>query len=289
VRGDDILEKVGDRSVHGLATWEVESLLSGPTGGHVTLHVAREGSKPRRRTFDVVRRSWTPDRPALSRVEGESVLKISCFAPGTAAEVAHLLSGLDKTRSLVIDLRENATGSFDEAARTAALFVSAGPLAELTGRHVAAKSFRAEPDQRIHESRLVVLADSTTAGAAELFASALRDGLARDSKDAGPKDASAKDAHAAKKDPGTRIVGEPTTGMAFSTQVVRLASGGALKLAVAKVRTLGGKALSPKGLEPDDRVFSMPEDGEHHSGADALLKRGLKLVAEMNAPPRAGA
>lgn len=276
VRGDDILEKVDDRSAHGLSLWEAESLLSGPAGSRVKLLIAREGAKPRRRTVVIVRQSWSPPLPSLSRVEGESVLKIPSFGPGTASEVAKLISPLDRTRALVIDLRENASGAFEEAARTAALFVSAGPLAELTGRRAAPKSFVAEPAQRVHQSRLVLLVDSSTGGSAELFASAIRDGLGRDVPSGTPA-------------APVRLVGEPTSGMAFTSQVVHLASGGVLKLAVAKVRTLGGKAISPKGLEPDDRVFSMPEDGEHKTGVDPVLRRGLKLLAEMTAAPRASA
>ena len=281
IRGDDILEKVGDRPVHALAIWEVESLLSGPSGRRIQLLVAREGAKPHRRTIDLVLRSWSPDPPSFSRVEGEGVLKIPAFAPGTSEKVAKILSGIDRSRPLVIDVRESAVGSLDEAARTAALFVPAGPLGELSGRRVATRSFRAEPEQRLHTGRLVLLVDSTTAGPAELFASAVRDGLARDG--ALTKDAKEGDGTAA------RLVGEQTTGMAFTTQVVHLATGGALKLAVAKVRTLGGKALSPKGLEPDDRVFAMPEDADHPAGPDPVLQRGLKLVAELTSPAHAGA
>lgn len=279
IRGDDILEKVGDRSVHNLALWEVESLLAGPAGGRVAVAFAREGGKPRRRSVEVLRRSWSPSEPALTRVEGESVVKIASFTPGTAEALAKILAGVERKRPLVLDLRDSASGTYEEAARAAALFVPAGPLAELSGRRVPARTFRAEPDQRAHESRLVLLIDSTTAGPAELFASAVRDGLARDAALPAPK----------KNEPAARLVGEPTIGMAFTQQVVRLASGGALRLAVAKVRTAGGKALSPKGLEPDDRVFSMPEDGEHRPAAvDPVLRRGLRIVAEM-APRAAGA
>jgi C-terminal processing protease CtpA/Prc len=64
---------------------------------------------------------------------------------------------------------------------------------------------------------------------------------------------------------------------------VPLSSGGALKLSVAKVRTASGRALSPKGLEPDDRVYPMPHDEGQPPPADLILQRGVKLLAEMAA------
>ena len=62
LKSDDVIEKIGDRPAHALGLWEVESLLSGKAGGKVRLLIVREGGKPRRRTFDIVRSSWSPDK-----------------------------------------------------------------------------------------------------------------------------------------------------------------------------------------------------------------------------------
>ena len=75
-----------------------------------------------------------------------------------------------------------------------------------------------------------------------------------------------------------RLVGEPTVGMGFTAQVVRLASGGSLKLSVGKIRTVAGKALCPKGLQPDDRVYHGPDDAAGR--LDPILQRGLKVLSE---------
>ena len=75
-----------------------------------------------------------------------------------------------------------------------------------------------------------------------------------------------------------RLVGEPTVGMGFTAQVVKLASGGSLKLSVGKIRTVAGKALCPKGLQPDDRVYHGPDDAGGR--LDPILQRGLKVLSE---------
>jgi C-terminal processing protease CtpA/Prc len=76
-----------------------------------------------------------------------------------------------------------------------------------------------------------------------------------------------------------RLVGETTVGMAFTAQVVKLSSGGSLRLSVGKIHTLAGKALCPKGLQPDDRVFHGPPDEATGKG-DQILRRGLKVLGE---------
>ncbi len=293
VKSDDVIEKLDGQLTRNMALWELDAMLSGKAGGRVRLEVVREG-KPRHRTIDIVRAAWTPSAPSAERVDGEVVVRIPSFTPGAAAAIRKILEPLDRTHALVLDVRSNATGSFEEAARAAALFVAPGPLGELKGRRIESKTFRAVPGERIHESRLVVLVDSGTAGPAELFASAVRDATFRAPEPA-PKlvrDEKAKkdDDDAAEADPGletakgaeklpVRLVGETTVGMGFTAQVVKLSSGGSLKLSVGKVHTLAGKALCPRGLQPDDRVFHGPPDEATGKG-DLILKRGLTILGE---------
>ncbi|MDL2718781.1 MAG: S41 family peptidase [Acidobacteriota bacterium] len=311
VKSDDVIEKVDGQLTRNMALWELESRLSGKAGGRVRLAVVREG-KPRHRVLDIVRASWTPAAPSAERVDGETVIHVPSFTPGTVAALKEILKPLDRTKPLVLDVRSNAMGSFGEAARAAALFVPAGSLGELSGRRIETKTFRSEPGERVHESRLVLLVDSGTAGAAELFASAVRDAGTRaggaklvtsDKSDKADKSReSAEDSDLQEAfDPGAeatkdadklklavRIVGEPTVGMGFTAQVVRLSSGGSLRLAVGKIRTAAGKALCPKGLQPDDRVFHGPP-GEAVGRMDPILQRGLKVLAEFSAKAKAAA
>ena len=291
VKSDDVVEKVDGVLTRNMALWELDARLSGKAGGRVRLEVVREG-KPRHRTIDIVRAGWSPAPPSAQRVEGETVVRVPSFNPGAAAAIRKILEPLDRTHALILDVRNNATGTYDDAARAAALFVAAGPLGELKGRKIESKTYRAEPGERIHESRLVVLVDSGTAGPAELFASALREATVRTASS--PKlvrdDKKKDDEDAADPDPGldtskgveklpVRLVGETTVGMGFTAQVVKLSSGGSLKLSVGKVHTLAGKALCPRGLQPDDRVFHGPPDEATGKG-DVILKRGLKILGD---------
>ncbi len=292
LKTDDVIEKIDDQPVRNIGLWDVEARLAGRPGARVRVVVVREG-KPRHRTLEIVRGSWTPATPSAARVEGQMVVRIPDFSVGTAAAVKTLLQPFDRTKPLVVDVRGNASGSFDEAARTAALFVPAGPLGEMKGRKIPLKTFQAEAGERVHESRLVVLVDSGTGGPAELFASAIRDSGMKKAPEKAEKAAEkAKDPAAdddvddtapkngEKPKPVNRLVGEPTSGMGFVSQVVKLTSGGSLRLSVGKLRTVSGRSLSPKGLEPDDRVYPAPPDEGGPPDGDPILDRGLKVLAE---------
>lgn len=291
VKSDDVVEKIDDTPARGLPIWEAEARLAGKPGGRVRLLVVREGGKPRRRTIEIVRANWSPAKPSASRIESQIVLRVPSFAPGTADAVKELLKTYDRTKPLLIDIRSNATGSYEEAAKTAALFAPAGPLGEMKGRKIETTSYAAAPGERIHESRLVVLVDSGTAGAAELFAAGLRDAGAKPGtlKAAGEPERDEATPEAPKSDSVVKLVGEPTFGMGFQSQVVRLQSGGALRISVGKIHTVRGRVLSPRGLEPDDRVYALPVDESTKVPADPILQRGLKILAESPAPVRAAA
>ena len=290
LKSDDLIERIEEHPTRSMALWDVSAHLSGKPGVRVTLLVLRDGGKPRHRKVELVLGSWKPDAPSLARVEGEMVLRIPAFADGTAATVRSLLAPLDRTRSLVIDVRGAASGSFDEAARAAALFAPPGPIGELKGKRIDGRKWTASPGERVHDGRTVVLVDSGTAGAAELFAAALRGRGSSVAGGDGGTDDGEPEAVAPTPTPGgkpvdwrNRLVGETTFGMGAVQQVVALTSGGALRISVGKVHGPGGRALSPRGLTPDERVYPIPES-ESASPPDQILKRGLKVLSTVSGP-----
>lgn len=294
LKPDDLIEKVDGKPARPLSLWQVETRLAGKPGGRVSLTVVREG-KPRYRTFDIIRSSWEPEKPSITRVGGESVLRIPWIGAGATASVKEVLSPLDPSKALVIDVRGVAGGSFEEAARLASLFVPAGPIGEMKGRKVEGQRFATQSQGRVHSGRLAILIDSGTAGAAEFFAAAVRESAGRlkgapsptPSPAASPTPVPTGVVAEKKPEPKTRVrlIGEPTTGMGADYQVVNLPSGGALKLAVAKLKTAGGVSLSPKGLEPDDRVFTVAHQETTGPETDQALQQGLRFLAEGATPP----
>ena len=178
VKSDDVIEKVDGALTRNMALWELDAqpLRKGRRPGAAGSRPGGQAPPPDDRHRA---RRLVAGAPAAQRVDGETVVRIPSFTPGAAAAVKKILEPLDRTHALILDVSNNATGTYEEAARAAALFVAPGPLGELKGRKIESKTYRAEPGERVHESRLVVLVDSGTAGPAELFASALREATVR--------------------------------------------------------------------------------------------------------------
>jgi carboxyl-terminal processing protease len=156
-------------------------------------------------------------------------------------------------QSLVLDLRGNAGGLFEEGVRAAGLFLPKGAIvSSLVGRGGAdLQPYRAR-HSRWSELPLTVLVDSRTASAAEVIAAALHDhGRAL-------------------------LVGSPTYGKGLVQRVVRLSADISLRLTTARWLTPRGVALERRtgkgdeargGLVPDvlldnasrHDAYAMPE------------------------------
>ena len=140
--------------------------------------VVRDG-KPRRRTLEIVAGSWTPKPPSArpgSRARPSSRFRRS--PPGRRRRSRHLLAPFDRTKPLVLDLREQRLG-LPTTRRRARRRSSSPPArsASSPARKIETKLFRSEAGERVHDSRLVLLVDSGTAGPAEFFAAAVREAL----------------------------------------------------------------------------------------------------------------
>lgn len=111
---------------------------------------------------------------AVEEVEGIRLLRIPSFDEKTAADVKAALtreSGQAKDK-LLIDLRGVSSGDPDAAYATARLFTT-GELGALKRRAEELQTFRTE-EAPIWQGKTVILVDRGTLGAAEVFATVLR-------------------------------------------------------------------------------------------------------------------
>ena len=162
-------------------------------------------------------------------------VRIGMFFQGSNAVLSaglDALSGLG-AKKVIFDLRDSGGGVPDEAAGLLRdLAVRAGPVLEIRSRHKGySRVFEAAGRGRFAALRPVVLVNSGTAMAAEVFAQALRELR------------------------GARIVGEATRGDVSLHKTFRLGSGGkGLSLTVARIFPPSGLALEEKGVEPDLKI-----------------------------------
>src|SRR5882762_7192571 len=175
VRAGDIIEYIDGKATRDISLYDAKQLLNGAAGSEVKLRILRANARP---LTVAVKRSAFRAPAAEGRMEAGriGVLRVNSFAPGEAADVRARAQDLIKqgAQKIVIDLRDTAGGSIDEAVAVANLFIKDGMIAQTSGREgKSLKTFSADPKAEIFSGPVVALIDSGTAGAAEVVASAL--------------------------------------------------------------------------------------------------------------------
>lgn len=228
--GDKIVT-VDGKLFKGSTQAEVIAKIRGKIGEPVVLSVLR-GDK-------LVEITVTRDRIALdvtthfmaSRKVG--YLLVRGFSAKTAPAVKGALSDLSQkgAQALVLDLRDNQGGAFDEAIATAGLFLPNGtPVVVTKKRGDKRETAVSKGEPILGQVPLKVLVNEKTASGAELVAGALQE---------------------ARK---AELIGERTFGK-WSVQIIdELGNGWAIKFTVGLFETPGGRSFEGEGLSPDIEV-----------------------------------
>jgi carboxyl-terminal processing protease len=179
IRSGDRITAVDGQATQSLSTDEAASLLTGPEGSTVQVTVISPAQAPRELT---VRRA-SVEVPSLEDVKlvdpasGVAYLRIPAFQKTTAADLEQALWNLhgQGMRSLIIDLRGNPGGLLTSSVEVADKFIAEGGIVSTRGR-----SEQENFSYRAHRAGtwrvpLVVLIDSDSASASEIFAGAIKD------------------------------------------------------------------------------------------------------------------
>src|SRR5215207_145190 len=292
LKAGDIIEYIDNKATRDISLYDAKQFLNGAAGSEIKLRVLRANSSPL--TINV-KRGTARAAAAEGRIEQGRVgiLRINSFADGESTEVRTRLQDLLKqgAQKIVIDMRDTAGGSLNEAVAVANLFIKDGVLAQTIGREgKALKTYTADSKATLFTGPVVALIDNGTAGAAEVVASALTD-LNRG-----------------------QVVGEKSFGAGTEQQLFSLRGGDGLLLTTVKWATAGGKTFlgedrAHSGVTPtvevkgqelaeavdpdeltgnDDDAVAKPEQGNEKREAvpapaakpaeDLQLKKALELL-----------
>jgi carboxyl-terminal processing protease len=225
--GDTIMT-VDGASTAALSFHEAIGRILGRPGSTVTLRVLRDG---RAIQFRLVRRGFALHPVHARLMHHVGLLRLDAFTRGSAAASKAAVERLRRNgaRALVLDLRGNPGGLLDQAVGLVSLFLRSGSsVVSLAGAHTPLRILYSTGG-RASTIPLVVLVDGGSASASEVVAGALKDhGRAT-------------------------VVGERTFGKSLVQEIVRLPSGAALKLTVARYLTPAGIDISRGGVQPDIR------------------------------------
>jgi carboxyl-terminal processing protease len=258
LRTGDYVRAIGDTPTRYMSAFEGMRALRGAPGSRVSVTVFR-GNANDPRVIELVREA-APATEVTGRMAAPGVgyVRVAAVSANTAPQVAAEVAGLTKqgAASLLVDVRRTSGGVLTGGLDLARLFVRSGTLAVRESKGTEREVIEATPGTGGITLPTMVLVDTGTSGAAELFASALL----------GNKRA--------------ELVGEPTLGRAAEQRLVKLPDGSGLWLTTTRYLTPAGDPLHERGLEPTVPVDQPTVDfGQTPPTTDPVLDAALERIA----------
>lgn len=234
IRPGDFIVSVNDASTFSLHLREVEAALKGQPGTEVRLGVLR-GSRAEPTEIKIQREQiHYPEIRQQILAADVGYLRPYFLDSTTAEQFKTKLKTLQAAgaKKILLDLRYVAGGDFGQALEMANFFIKDGLLAYTQGKEKGRKDIVASESKALCDLPLVVLANSATAGAAEVLAGAIKD-----------------------RKRG-QVVGEKSFGSGSRQERVELSDGSILLLTTERYFTPSGKAIQTEpaklaGITPD--------------------------------------
>jgi carboxyl-terminal processing protease len=257
LRTGDYIRAIDGKATRDMSAFEGTRLLHGAAGTKVMLLIIR-GNAADPHELTVVR-----ERPAAadvsSKIAGPATgyVRVQEFTKESPARIKQAFDTLAKNGAsrYIIDLRNNSRGDLDDGIAAARLFVKSGTLTVKQSKTTKEPVTAMAGDGAI-TSKIVLLTNPGTSGAAEVFAAAL----------IGNKRAEA--------------VGERTLGRTARQKLVKLPDGSGLLLSTLRYQSPDGKDIHEKGLAPEVEVNEPEvEFGSVPPPGDPILDRALKVIA----------
>jgi carboxyl-terminal processing protease len=255
IHSGDIFEAIAGFTTREMSVGQAQNLLAGQPGSGVKVGVIRRG-KAEPDEVDLVREKLPAPKIIVQKADPDIlVLRLPSLDPGRAEEIRARLAEAEKQgiHKVILDLRECGRGPVSEALAVARLFVPSGNLATLRGQTVSAQTFAADPGKVVWRNPVSVLIDATTAGAAEVLASAMATNHRGD------------------------VVGERTFGLASEQKLITLDDGSALILTVANYYNSDGKSILDEGVVPTEvvRAAALADDADGGDDDTSSKEPGL--------------
>ena len=243
IKAGDLIVQINGKFVRNLNSKDAVNMMRGRPGSKVNLTIIRnKRSKP---LVFSLRRELIKVRMVKEKLleKNYGYLRIGLFQESTAMDVASavkkmkLLTGKERLKGLIIDLRNNPGGLLESAIQVADLFLDGNKLKKeglivyTKGRAEEAKIIAKATSGDIFQGKsLVILINEGSASAAEIVAGALQDHRR------------------------AIVVGTRSFGKGLVQTVIPIDDEDAIKITTAVYYTPLGRSIQAQGIEPDINV-----------------------------------
>lgn len=247
----DIITGVEDIDIIDMDLEKVVAMIKGEEGTDVNLKIYRPSAD---KTFDVTVTRAKFDIPNLISEIFEEEIGYIWYYDFQISGVSQLDREIQKlvtsgARGLILDLRNNPGGAWDDAVEVCDLFLDEGRIVSIRGR----SNNKERVDEytavegKYTEIPLVVLINEFSASASELVAGALKD------------------------NDRAVLIGEKSYGKGAVQVIYELSDNSGIKFTTAKYFLPSGTSVEGTGISPDILVELKPEDEE-----DLQLNRAIE-------------
>ncbi|MCE2928529.1 MAG: S41 family peptidase [Candidatus Caenarcaniphilales bacterium] len=233
LRPNDIILEIDGKNTSGLSIEEAAKMIRGPVNTQVTLTVKREKEKFKKTiTRAVIPIKAIPDGQAKMLFDDIAYIRLSTFiSKDTVEELIEAIEKLKDAKGYIIDLRNNPGGLLNNAMIISDMFLSDGVIVSTVSKNGYINSYTARSVDGVSKDKpVILLVNSNSASASEIFSGALRD------------------------NGRAEIVGTKTFGKGLVQAINKLGDGSGVNVTIAKYLTPNKTDINQKGIDPDYEV-----------------------------------
>ncbi len=237
VKAGDIILKINEESTLNMSLSDAVDIMRGKVGTPIDITIVRKGEIepiPIHIIRDIIK-----IQSVYAKTINEDILylRVASFMDmKISSELKkYIKEHKEKTKAIVLDLRNNPGGQLGQAIDTVDLFVNEGIIVSQKGRNdTDNEEFKATSYTTVTDVPMVVLVNEGSASASEIVGGALQD-LKR-----------------------AVIIGKNTFGKGSVQRIIPIVEDGseAIKLTIAKYYLPSGRTIQAKGIIPDIDIFA---------------------------------
>ena len=236
VQAGDKIITINNEPIKGLSLSEIGQRLRGKIGTTVKIKIVRQSEK-NPKTFEIKRGHVVVHSVKYIDLDsGYAYFKITSFIKKTYDDFEDLLikhkNKKNGLKGIILDLRNNPGGLFDQAVKVTDLFIDKGVLVSIKGKDKSKNdTIYAKSNSLVGKGfPVIILINEYSASASEIVAGALQDHNR------------------------ALVMGRRSFGKGSIQSLVRFDDGSALKITVARYYTPNGQSIQAQGITPNVKI-----------------------------------